>query len=248
MAERGKLVISGDQVDDALWRKLESRRDLEELVIWGGAITNDRLEPVSRMTWLTGVGLGEVPVDDGVLVHLQPLRELECLNLAYTGVTGDFTRLLGTPLRDVRLEGCRRTGDACARSLARFPTLRQVEMHMTGLTDDGLAAMAALPLEVLWLGPRITDRGMETIGGFANLRHLDICTHLITDEGVRALAGLQQLQVLWLTRSRVSDASIEVLSQFTGLRELNVNYTEITAQGLARLKLALPECRLVEPD
>ena len=241
-------MISGDQVDDALWRKLGTRRDLEELVIWGGAITNDRLKPVSRMTWLTGVGLGEIPVDDGVLVHLQPLRELEYLNLAYTGVTGDFTPLLGAPLRDVRLEGCRHTGDDCARSLAQFPTLRQVEMHMTGLTDDGLAALAAIPLEVLWVGPRITDRGMETVGGFANLRHLDICTHLITDTGVRALAGLSGLQVLWLTRSRITDASIEVLSQFTGLRELNVNHTEITAQGLAQLKLALPGCRMVEAD
>jgi len=84
--------------------------------------------------------------------------------------------------------------DACARSLARFPTLRQVEMHMTGLTDDGLAALSALPLEVLWLGPRITDRGMETVGGFSGLRHIDICTHLITDEGVRAIAGLRALK------------------------------------------------------
>ncbi|HEY1496019.1 MAG TPA: hypothetical protein VGF49_15815 [Candidatus Solibacter sp.] len=248
MVERGKLVISGDQVDDALWRKLETRRDLEELVIWGGAMTNDRLEPVSRMPWLKGVAFGEIPVDDGVLVHLQPLRELAYLNLAYTGVTGDFSPLLGAPLRDVRLEGCRRTGDACARSLAQFPTLRQVEMHMTGLTDEGLAALAPLPLEVLWLGPRITDRGMETIGGFGNLRHLDVCTHLITDAGVRALAGLSEMQVLWLTRSRITDASVEVLSRLTALRELNVNHTEITAQGLAQLKLALPGCRLVEPD
>ena len=119
---------------------------------------------------------------------------------------------------------------------------------MTGLTDDGLAALAAVPLEVLWLGPRITDRGMETIGGFGNLRHLDICTHLITNTGVRALAGLKELQVLWLTRSRITDASIEVLAQFKGLRELNVNHTEITPQGLAQLKVALPGCRLVEPD
>jgi len=30
---------------------------------------------------------------------------------------------------------------------------------------------------------------------------------------------------------RISDASIPVLSQFTGLRELNVNHTEITPEG-----------------
>src|SRR6266540_2228095 len=102
----------------------------------------------------------------------------------------------------------------CARSLAQFPTLRNLELHMTGLTDEGLAALAPLPLEVLWLGPRITD------------------------DGVRELAGLGELEVLWLTRSRITDASIGVLSRLTGLRELNVNYTEITAAGLAELRRA----------
>jgi hypothetical protein len=248
MAEERELAISGDQVNDALWRSLETRRQLETLVIWGGAITNERLEPLRRLTWLTGLALGEIPVDDGLFAHLQPLRSLTYLNLAYTGVKGDFGALLGAPLRDVRLEGCRRIGDACARSLAQFPTLRQLEMHMTGLTDEGLAALSGLPLEVLWLGPRITDRGMETVGGFRGLRHFDICTHLITDAGVRALAGLSRLEVLWLTRSRITDASVEVLSQLAGLRELNVNHTEISAAGLAELRRALPKCRLVEPD
>src|SRR4029077_3184441 len=86
---------------------------------------------------------------------------------------GRFRTLLGAPLHDVRLEGCRRVGDACARSLAQFPTLRNLELHVTGLTDEGLAALAPLPVEVLWLGPRITDRGMLTVGGFRGLKHAD---------------------------------------------------------------------------
>ena len=248
MAEERKLVFSGDQVNDELWHSLETRRDIETLVIWGGPLTNQRLEPISRLTWLTGLVLGEMPVDDGVFVYLQPLRDLSFLNLAYTSVKGDFGPLLGAPLRDVRLEGCRRVGDACARSLAQFPTLRNLELHMTGLTDEGLDALAPLPVEVLWLGPRITDRGMLTVGGFRGLKHADICTHLITDEGVRALAGLSELEVLWLTRSRITDASIDVLSRLPALRELNVNYTEITPEGLAELRRLLPQCRIVEPD
>jgi hypothetical protein len=248
MAEERKLVFSGDQVNDELWRSLENRRDIETLVIWGGTLTNQRLEPISRLTWLTGLALGEMPVDDGVFVHLQPLRELSYLNLAYTNVNGEFGPLLGAPLRDVRLEGCRRVGDACARSLAQFPTLRNLELHMTGLTDEGLAALGVLPVEVLWLGPRITDRGMQTVGTFRSLKHADICAHLVTDEGVRALAGMEELEVLWLTRSRITDASIAVLSQLTALRELNVSCTEITAQGLRELRRALPLCRIVEPD
>src|SRR5690242_1102715 len=138
VAEKREFTISGDRLDDAAWRAIEAQRDLATLVIWGGSVTNQQLEPLRRLTGLTGLVLGEMPVDDGVIAHLAPLRSLSYLNLAYTGVTGDFTPLLGAPLRDVRLEGCRRIGDACARSLAQFPTLRQLEMHMTGLTDEGL--------------------------------------------------------------------------------------------------------------
>jgi hypothetical protein len=65
---------------------------------------------------------------------------------------------------------------------------------------------------------------------------------------VRAIAGLRALEVLWLTGSRVSDASVELLAQFTGLRELNVNGTEITPRGKEELRRALPGCRMVEPD
>jgi hypothetical protein len=62
------------------------------------------------------------------------------------------------------------------------------------------------------------------------------------------LAGLGKLEVLWLTRCGISDESVEVLSRLRALKELNVSYTGVSAKGLHRLRTALPECRLVEPD
>ena len=38
------------------------------------------------------------------------------------------------------------------------------------------------------------------------------------------------------------------MTQFTALRELNVNNTEITRDGLSQLRRALPSCRFVDPD
>jgi len=55
MAETREFTISGDQLDDAVWRSLETQQDLETLVIWGGPVTNQRLEPLRRLTWLTGL-------------------------------------------------------------------------------------------------------------------------------------------------------------------------------------------------
>ena len=245
MADR-ELAFSGDSLTDEQLRSLERNREVEQLTIWSGPITNDRLAPLSRLTWLTGLVLGEMPIDDGVFPHLKELRELEYLNLAYTNIRGDFSILSGIPLRDVRLEGCRRVGDECAMALAQFPTLRQLEIHMTGVTDRGLESLSGLPLETLWLGPRVTDTGIRAIQQMKSLKHLDICAPGVTDESVRSLRGLETLEVLWLGHCSITDASLDVLCGFRSLRELGVGHTGLTAVGRARIRAALPDCRLVE--
>ncbi len=243
-----KVEISGGDLRPGFLEGLAEMPALEHLVIWGGAVRNADLEPLSRLTGLRHLCLGEMPIDDGVLPYLRNMRALDTLILPYTGIRGDFSPLEGLPLRDIRLEGSRFVGDACAATLARFPTLRKVEIHMTGLTDAGVKLLAGLPLETLWLGPRITDEGMTAMAGIPTLRHIDICAHMVTDEGVAAIVGLRNLEVVWLSRCSVTDASIPVLSGMTGLKELNVNYTGVTPEGMAKLRAALPSTRFVEAD
>lgn len=243
-----KIVVSGEEVTPEFLRDLNADTELEHLTIWGGPLTTQTLEPLGRLTQLKALCLGEMRIDDGVFHYLRHLRRLEELILAYTDIRGDFLPLAGVPLNDVRLEGCRYVGDACAASLAGFPTLRKVEIHMTGVTDAGVKALSALPLETLWLGPRITDDGMRFIGDIPTLRHLDLCAHMITDEGAAALAKLREIETLWLTRCSIGDASVPVLSGLKSLRELNVSFTGITGEGLARLRRALPLVRFIEPD
>ena len=91
-------------------------------------------------------------IDDGVFRHLKPLRELNYLNLAYTNIAGNFSELADLPLRDVRLEGCQHVGDRCAQALANFDSLRQLEIHMTRLTEAGVHHLAHRPLEATLAG------------------------------------------------------------------------------------------------
>jgi Leucine-rich repeat (LRR) protein len=246
MANEKELSFSGDEITEECLCALESNANLEQLVIWGGPLTNDRLAPLRRLTSLKGLVLGEMPIDDGVFGHLKPLRELTYLNLAYTNIRGNFTELADLPLRDVRLEGCRYVGDPCTKILATFPSLRQLEIHMTGLTDAGVHYLAHCPLETLWLGGRISDQGMNAVATLLALKHLDICSPGVTDEGVRAISGLVGLEVLWLSNCRITDVSVDVLSQFKSLRELAIGRTGISAAGRERLQVLLPQCRLVE--
>ena len=245
MANEKELNFSGEDITPDRLDALASNPDLEKLVIWGGPVTNDQLKPLSRLAHLKGLVLGQMSIDDGVFQHIRALHDLAYLNLAYTNVEGDFTELANLPLQDLRLEGCRRVGDRCARSLAVFSRLRQLEIHMTGLTDDGVHHLAHLPLEVLWLGGRITDRGMKVVATMTTLRHLDVCCPGVTDEGVRALSSLKELEVLWLSNCQITDESIAPLSRLKSLRELALGKTGVTQLGKQRLRELLPQCRQV---
>jgi hypothetical protein len=119
---------------------------------------------------------------------------------------------------------------------------------MTGVTDAGVQSLSGLPLEVLWLGPRVTDAALATLAGMKTLQHLDICAHNVSDEGVAALTNLPLLSKLWLTRCGITDACVEALSGMPALVELNVNDTGITEAGMSLLRRVLPACRFPEPD
>ncbi len=243
-----KLEFAGENLTPEKLEALGNEHDLEHLVIWGGPLKNDDLAPLAKLVALKQLALGEMRIDDGVFEYLRHLPKLETLILAYTANRGDVTPLLNLPLKDVRLEGCRFVGDHSATSLARIPTLRKLEIHMTGLTDAGVAALAALPLETLWLGPRVTDAAMQILGGMPTLRHLDICAHNVSDEGARALSTLPNLEILWLARCGITDDSVAALAAMSGLRELNVNCTGISNSGMNRLRAALPGCTFPDPD
>lgn len=47
-----------------------------------------------------------------------------------------------------------------------------------------------------------------------------------------------------LDRAHATDAGLEHLARLKGLAERNLEETEVTAQGIAKLKAALPHCNI----
>lgn len=189
---------------------------------------------------LTSLILGEMPIGDELFPHLTGLSKLESLNLAYTNVSSGFDQLAHLPLRDVRLEGCRRLNDESMRQLARIPTLRQLEVQMTPITDAGVQAVAGLPLEVFWAGGRVTDAGIQALAGTTTLRHLDLCAGGITDASIRVLASLPNLEVLWLVHCQITDASLDLIASMPKLRELTLEHTLVSEAGRRRFDALKP--------
>ena len=239
------LEYAGSEITDGKLHELRGQPQLRTLVIWGGSLSQRQLGLIGELPQLRGLVLGEMPVDDSVFAHLARLTNLEYLNLAYTKVSRGFGMLRELPLSDVRVEGCLKFDDDAMQDLAAFPALRHLEAHITSVSDKGVQAIAALPLEVLWLGPKVTDACAASIATMTTLRHLDICAPGITDAALPELTRLTNLQALWLSGTCISDAGVETLGRMQWLRELSVSYTGISLEGRQRLAAALPDCRVI---
>lgn len=92
---------------------------------------------------------------------------------------------------------------------------RLVHLNLRGaeVTDDGLVNLAnqktliRLHLEKT----KITDKGLEQLKGIENLEYLNLYGTEITDAGLVHLEGLKKLKSLYLWQTKVTDAGVEKL-------------------------------------
>ena len=90
----------------------------------------------------------------------------------------------------------------------------------------------------------VTDAQLENLNAFPELMNLYICDTKITDSGVKRLAGLKNLQSVALGSPRITDMAIEDVLQWTKLLELGLGDKGITDIGLRRLESHPSLCTL----
>jgi hypothetical protein len=76
------------------------------------------------------------------------------------------------------------------------------------------------------------------------LRSLYLADTDVSDEGMKVLAHMEQLQTLDLSRTWVTDAGLKALEGLKQLRTLRVQATLVSEAGAAQLKKTLPEVTL----
>jgi hypothetical protein len=84
----------------------------------------------------------------------------------------------------------------------------------------------------------VTDVGLEHLKGLRNLRFLDLCGTKVTGNGLASLSYLN------LQYTEVTDEALENLSQWSGLRDLRLEESRVTKEGVKQLRAKLPLCRI----
>ena len=136
--------------------------------------------------------------------------------------------------------------DAAIKQLGRLKQLRKLDLSNTQTADDTARELAGLTqLKVLHVyGTRITDVGMGELAKLRQLEELKI-GYSITDAGVNALTGNDQLQVLSVWNSSgVGDGCVKALTSLTGLKQLDIGRTKISLKSRSEIRKALPGCKI----
>lgn len=102
--------------------------------------------------------------------------------------------------------------------------------------DMKLAKLLPLKDHILWLSLKdsgLTDKHLETIGGFINLQKLEIQENPITDIGIEAIANCTNIVGLNLYRTKITKSSLETFSKMGNLKRVYVWGTEITDKDVS---------------
>jgi hypothetical protein len=145
-------------------------------------------------------------VTDDMLLPLSEIKNLETSELHTSQITDKGLKALAglNKLRKVSLLGATKLTDAAMETVADWEKLEELDISNTQITDDGIHTIRGLTkLRVLSLGAelgcrpesppdtpgisRITNRSVEVLSGFKELRRLYMFDTCIDEEGVRLL-------------------------------------------------------------
>lgn len=258
--------------DDDL-KHLRRLIDLAGLNISQTKITSAGLAHVRDLTKLRVLNVRYTNVHDDGLAHLESLKLLRELYLSTMVTPRGLSYLSTLPLlQTVYLENNPDLGDAAAAVLSslqglrhlvlddvgitdvglshleRLTSLRSLDLSFSLITDRGLASLAYMPFldELCLRSTAVTDTGLDLLRELRNLAKIDLSgCRGVTDRGLVRLASMDSLTEidLWGCPA-ISDVGLVHLASMRRLRHVSLPRETVSEGAIARLRLALPDCKV----
>ena len=187
---------------------------------------------------------------DADLVQLKGLSRLQMLDLTNTQITdAGLVHLKGLANLETLLIGATKITGAGLVHLKGLPELAHLGLTDTRVSDAGLAHLKDLTnLQTLNLRfTQVTGAGLVHLKGL-NLKELRIPDQAATDTGLKHyLEAVKPPTELSLFRwKKITDAGLVHIKELTNLRLVDLSFTQVSDAGIAELRKALPNCKIIK--
>ena len=235
----GKVLEAGNPDKSDLYHRLTLPKDSDDVMPpEGDPLPKDKQDLVKQ--WIAqGASFGDWKSDAGAAVAAG--------DDANKSAGPAEPKLPEVPVADAgALDKIRQTG-ALAMPLAQNTNLLDVEFNLVGdhIDDGTLAALAPVSQQIESLNlarTKVTDDGLKAIEPLKNLQKLHLENTKIGDAGLTHLKDLGSLEYLNLYGTAVTDSGLTQLEGLKNLKSIYLWQTKVTPAGVEKLKAALPKC------
>jgi hypothetical protein len=236
-----QLDLSHTRITDEGMLNLKPAPKIRELKLYYSEwITDQGLTAIKEWKHLRRLDVRGTRISDGTLEIAGHMPQLEALDIAHTEVT------------DVGLD-----------HLITLTNLKELSLGRGRLTNAGLVMLRMLPqltyLDLSGARPTppdnpqgrgaaagIPEETLKAIAGFEDLRVLYLGFSAIDAAGLHTLGSLDRVERLGLQGcSRVDDAALAELVHWKGLKSVDLQETAVTGKGVEAFRKSRPAVKLL---
>lgn len=222
--------------------KLVGLKELTYLQLKRTSVTDDSMAVLAKYPKLEQIRVGQTKIGDEGLKHLQNLKTLTALDLTDCNRVSDqgLTYLEDLPrLKMLKVWGKSVTNKGL-ESIGKMKALEVLGMNDTRIDDEGMFAIGGLTKlkEVYFVRTAVADFGIMQLTGATNMKKMVLRDTNITDEALRFIGKMKQLEILDLSECSSpgpSDNGMEHLLGLQKLKDLNLWSTKIGDAGVAAI-------------
>jgi Leucine-rich repeat (LRR) protein len=231
-----KLDLSMTRITDRGLLELRPLSNLADVnFYYAETVTDQGLAVLKSWKHLKRLDLRGTKITDSTLQVLNGLTTLESLDIGFAQVTDSGLSQLTalSNLKELSVGGNKLT-DAGLQALRLMPAITSLDLSGAQRTDSGLWSVS------------LTESGLETIATLRELQHLRLNGLSISARGLNQLAGLTKLNRLDLQScSRINDDAVPILKMFPALRVADLSAAAVSERGIAELRSARPNLRII---
>jgi hypothetical protein len=232
---------------------LAKNQNLSTIVIYDMYFDEPGLKPLASLNKLKSLHLLGTSVDDRSLRNLGTLTNLEFMQL--NGGNGcdisseGLARVSELPnLMKLHIFNFKKIDRDGIHALAKSPKLKELALYSSSISDNDLEYLGDLKelKQLSLVNNSITLASLDHLKKIAKLDKLTLSFSLMDNAGIASLRkSALPISGLILEKSQISDTSIEDLLKIPTLMELDLQNTNVTAEGIKRLAKAKQLSRLL---